>query len=324
MDQSRRTRINQNKKRKNRTQKQQSSSILSSSGHKFLNCSPAVKGKAPIKGSCFTADVLQKLKVSYNKQYPNHLIHSTEPSEIWKELKQRMSLCTKEDCWLDVIESKEERKKLDKYLFAPDQPEEWKSKPNTWLSNYDIMEVLKQYETKYPNFKLIGPTPIDFDDRPDTMNGDCVWRELCDFHLKQYVEKGKTKIGIVFNLDNHKGPGSHWVSMFVDYDNRFIFYMDSAGEKIPPRIHKLVERIRKQGNDLLKPDKMTFHENYPMEHQYGNTECGMYCLYFLITMMTGETEGGSLHDHRARIRFFKKKRIPDKYIEKFRNVYFNS
>jgi hypothetical protein len=46
---------------------------------KKMNCSPSVKGKTKINGSCFTDDVLYKLKKSYNHNYPNHKIKEKEP-----------------------------------------------------------------------------------------------------------------------------------------------------------------------------------------------------------------------------------------------------
>ena len=38
-------------------------------------------------------------------------------------------------------------------------------------------------------------------------------------------------MGIVFNLDPHDKPGSHWVSMYVDLNNGGIYYFDSYGYK---------------------------------------------------------------------------------------------
>ena len=46
--------------------------------------------------------------------------------------------------------------------FTPYKPTEWEKNPVEWLSNFDILNVLKQYEEKYSDFKFIGPTPIDF------------------------------------------------------------------------------------------------------------------------------------------------------------------
>jgi len=290
---------------------------------KKMNCNPAVKGKTSIESSCLTDPILIKLKDSYNKHHNTTPILSNEPTQIWNDLRERMTTCLKEDCWLDVIDDNSTRKKINEMLFAPKQPKEWKMNPNTWLSNYDIFEVLAQYEAKYKNFKVIGPTPIDFDTRPIEMNGKCVWEELCTFSLDNYLKNGKTKLGIVFNLDKHNSSGSHWVSMFVDLEDEFIFYLDSAGNKIPIEVEKLAKRIIEQGIKRNPQKHIHLYENCPVEHQMGSTECGMYALYFIITMLTSETEGKVFKNYIEKIRFFKDKQIPDKYVNKYRKIYFN-
>lgn len=288
-----------------------------------LNCSPIVNGKTEIAGSCFTAPALYQLKEYYNKHHPSTPILSKTPSQLWHDFRTRFFSCKREDCWLKEIDNAELRENLEKFLFAPSQPVEWKKKPNEWLSNFDIFEVLHQYELTHANFKAFGPTPIDFDSRPKDDTGKCVWEELCTFQLNNYLEKGKTKLGMVFNLDKHDEQGSHWVSLFVDLEERFLFYLDSAGNRIPKEIRNLVKRIQAQGMSLSPPLKYKFYENYPLEHQLGNTECGMYSLYFIITMLTGETEGRTFRTAREKIEFFKKKRVPDKYVSKYRKIYFN-
>ena len=290
---------------------------------KPMNCSPLVKGKTAVKNSCFTDDVLYRMKKSYNKHHHETPITASGPTKIWIELKDRMSRCSKEDCWLDVIEDKNERKKLDKYLFSPDHPKEWNDDPDAWLSNYDIKDVIEQYEAKYPEFVFIGPTPIDFDSKPLDMGGTCVWRELCDFSLEKYVNSGKTKIAVVFNLGKHDESGSHWVSIFIDLKNKFIFYFDSAGETIPKEIRVLKDRIVEQGKKLEPPILFDYYENYPLEHQYGNTECGMYSLYFIITMLSNQTIGGKHLNTEDKIKYFTKVRIPDSHVFKYRKKYFN-
>jgi len=288
-----------------------------------LNCSPIVNGKTEIAGSCFTAPALYQLKEYYNKHHPSTPILSKTPSQLWHDFRTRFFSCKREDCWLKEIDNAELRENLEKFLFAPSQPVEWKKKPNEWLSNFDIFEVLHQYELTHSTFKAIGPTPIDFDSRPKDESGKCVWEELCTFQLNNYLEKGKTKLGMVFNLDKHDERGSHWVSLFVDLEDWFLFYLDSAGNRIPKEIRALVKRIQRQGMSLSPPLKFKFYENYPLEHQLGNTECGMYSLYFIITMLTGETEGRTFRTAREKIEFFKKKRVPDKYVSKYRKIYFN-
>lgn len=288
-----------------------------------MNCSPAVKGKTLIEQSCFPPDVLEEIKKSYNKHHPVEQVEAVDPIQIWVQLKERLSTCKKEDCWLDEIKDENTRKKLDKHLFAPDQPNDWKKDKNAWLSNFDIFEVLHQYELSHKHFKIIGPTPLDFDSRPKDMDGQCVWNDLCGFSIESMLKRGKTKLGIVFNLDEHDEPGSHWVSMFVDLEDEFIFYLDSAGEKIQPEIMVLAERIMQQGLKMPNKMKIHFYENCPVEHQMGENECGMYALYFIITMLTGKTENKTFKNYIDKIKYFKDKRIPDRNMNKLRKIYFN-
>jgi len=286
-----------------------------------MNCSPAVNGKSPVADSCFTTEVLMQIKDSYNKFHTDLPIASTDPTMVWKELKEKLSHCSSEDCWLSEIKDKNTQTKLDQYLFAPDMPDDWKGDAGAWLSNFDIMKVLKQYEVPYPKFVLLGPTPIDFDAKPDDMGGKCVWDELCQFSVKSMLDKGKTKIGVVFNLDKHNQKGSHWVSMFIDLEDNFIFYLDSAGEKVKKEIKLFVNRVIKQG--IANGKTIHFYENFPLEHQMGENECGMYVLYFIITMLTGKADGIIFKDYVERIDFFKTKRISDTYMNQFRKKYFN-
>ena len=294
-----------------------------------MNCNPAVKNKTPIKDSCFTPDVLNLIKNTYNEYHPSSKIMKTNPIDIWHELNQRLSTCKKEDCWLNELKDENIKKKLLNYLFAPYQPKEWKKNRSAWLSNFDILDVLRQYEKSHKKFKIIGPTPIDFNSRPNDMNGQCVWEDLCEFSLQKFLNKfhGKTKIGIVFNLDRHDQGGSHWVSMFVDLEDKYVFYFDSAGDEIKPEIESLANNIIKQASELPKPIVLEFHQNYPVEHQMGNNECGMYSLFFIVTMLINEIDEPNnnkvFDNYREKIEFFKKERITDRYMNKYRNIFFN-
>ena len=291
---------------------------------KKMNCHPIVKGKTVKATSCMTPKVLKQLRSSYNEHHPEEVIEETQPNKIWKELKTRMSQCSKEDCWLDTIKNTRVKTKLYNYTFAPKQPFEWKTNPSSWLSNIDILDVLKQYEEAYPNFRFIGPTPIDFDSRPHLFNDQCVWKDLCTFGLKHYVDKKIDKIGVIFNLDKHNESGSHWTSLFIDLEEKVIFYLDSAGASIPDEIDALVTRIIDQGKNLPEPLEFSYHENHPFEHQMGNNECGMYSLYFIITMLTNKSGRRTFKSLKNKLHYFKKERIPDKYVFKHRKKYFNS
>jgi hypothetical protein len=311
------------KSRKNNKTYKKYGSIKNGKTIKKMNCSPMIDKNTPVKGSCFTSDILNLIKKSYNKHNSTNLIKTSNPVKIWKELKIRLKTCNKEDCWLNEIENNSVRNKLDKYIFAPDHPDDWHANPDEWLSNFDIRDVLKQYMIKYHNFYAPDPSPIDYDEKPNDMYGNCVSNELCTFNLEKHIKNGKTKFGIVFNLSPHTSKGSHWVSLFVDTDDKFIFYMDSAGKKIPTLIKKLVETITNQGLAMNPPIKLHYYENCPLEHQMGSTECGMFTLFFIITMLSNRAENKVFTNYVDKIDFFKNERISDSYVFKFRKIYFN-
>ena len=285
-----------------------------------MNCSPAVK-KHAIPNSCYTPKILLTIRDAYNKDHSaEEQITESDPTKLWQILNDRLVQCQKEDCWLNEIDDANLRKRIDRYIFAPDKPYEWKKNPNEWLSNFDIMNVLEQYEQTHPHFEFIGPTPIDFD---KVVSGNCIQNELCRFELREQVKKRKTHIGVVFNLSPHTSGGSHWVSLFIDTRDRLIFFFDSAGETIPKEVSEFVERVQADAVEL-EGKKYRYHHNHPKEHQMGNTECGVYSLFFIITMLTGECElARGKMNMRQKLNLFKKRTIPDKYMEKYRSIYFN-
>lgn len=291
---------------------------------KRLNCAPAVsKSKRVADTSCYTADILLQIRDEYNKTAgPNQQIKETNPIVVWQKLAEVFPDCEQEDCWLNTIQDKTLRAKIHKYIFAPNKPSEWKKDPNTWLSNFDILNVLEQYETTpdYKHFEFIGPTPIDFDSPDSADSSKCVYTDLCKFSIAEQIKQGKTKIGVIFNLDKHTGPGSHWVSLFIDLKNNFIFYFDSAGNPTPKEITAFVKRIRYELQQMGR--KIKYYTNGEHAHQKTNTECGMYSLHFIITMLTEEMDGKPISVGK-RIRLFQRGAISDTYVEKYRNIYFN-
>jgi hypothetical protein len=274
-----------------------------------LQCSPKLKQK---DFTCYEDETLYKLRDLWNSRHPDREITTNDTREIWYTLKDQMkSVCNKESCWLKqkFVDGKLNKEISDS--FAPKSPKDWKKNPNAWLSSIEILDVMKQYEKTYKCFEFIGPTPIDFDVKK--MFGECVWDELCNFSIAKQIKDGKTKIGIVFNTDPHNKPGEHWISLFINIKKGQIFYFDSAGNKVKPQIKTLVDRIIKEGEQMEPQIRFVFDQNYPIEHQYGNTECGIYSIYFIVHMLEDKITGEYLKTHV----------INDKYMEKFRKIYFN-
>jgi hypothetical protein len=288
--------------------------IVKSFKHKYetllkQQCSPKTKKKGY---SCLTDEAIYKLRDLWNARHPDVTINTNDPKEIWEKMKSNMqNVCNKESCWLKQNFVNGELDKELKNSFAPESPLDWKKNPNEWLSSLDIMNVMKQYEDAYKCFDFIGPSPIDYDTHK--LYGDCVWDELCHFSLNDEIQNGKMKIGVIFNLDPHNKGGSHWVSLFINVKRKSIYYFDSAGDKIPGQIMKFVITVTKQGQQLKTPIKFAFDQNHPVEHQYGNTECGIYGIYFIVHMLDDRICGHYLKTHV----------LKDKYMEKFRKIYFN-
>ena len=276
-----------------------------------LICSPT---KGEKKYSCFNSRDLKKLKESWNIRHNDDVIRFDEPKEIWLSLKEKLhNVCKKESCWLrqNFVKSELGRQLLSS--FAPEKPKSWKKKPYEWLSTTDIQKVMKQYEDAYDDFEFIGPSPIDYN---TNINNTCVWPELCNFNLEEKMLNGIKNIGIIFNLDKHNEPGSHWVAVFISLDEKKIYYFDSNKvykKEIPKQIFELVDSLN---NDSLNNFnfKFDFEYNNKMEHQKQNTECGIYCIYFLTQLITKQKKWSD----------FMSERIPDNEMKKLRNILYNT
>jgi hypothetical protein len=267
-------------------------------------CAPSKTRK--VTGSCLSVHGLSKLKAAFNTSRRKK-IRENSPTKIWHALKNELKHCKNESCWvkrLNVTNSE-----LKDYTFAPKKPNSWKKKKNSWLSNFDILKVMTQYEHAFPEFKFLGPSPIDFDKK--LSKTQCVWKELCSFKIKQYLKKGKKYLGIVFNLDTHDKSGSHWVAGFIDVPKKKFYYFDSTGEPTPKEVVKLVNRVKEQFKE--EGIDMKFQENH-VEHQQGTTECGMYVLYFIAYMIVYNDFSKFNKDSKP---------VTDKRVESLRNQMFN-
>ena len=271
---------------------------------KKLNCSPSKK----LNFTCYSPNSLIKLKNEWNKDFPDKKIHSNDPYVIWNKLKHFLDKkCNNEKCWLSQsFISDNLDKNLTKNTFAPSAPPTWKKNPNEWLNSIDLNNVMHQYEQKYPEFKFIGPSPIDFDKKK--MFGQCVWNDLCNFSVKNYLNKGITKIGVILNTDPHYLGGAHWICLFINLKKRFIYYFDSNADKTPKQVKTFIEKVKTQANKL----GITLDEFVnKTEHQKSDTECGMYVLYIITELLKSNSYPNF------------KERIPDNKMEKLRKIFFN-
>ena len=101
--------------------------------------------------------------------------------------------------------------------------------------------------------------------------------------------------------------------MFINIKKKLIFFFDSTGDKPQPEILEFVEKIRKQGLNLNPPIKFKYDSSEGAEHQNGDTECGVYSLFFIVQMLRDNLSTQYLKTHR----------INDEYMNQFRKIYFN-
>ena len=281
-------------------------------------CSPDVKQQ----GSCISRKTMERIAEILNKRPQCKRINKnckteTLSQKIQSEVK-KLSDCDKESCWFRVKEIKEHLKPHEwnelVSNFRPEKPEKWKYDKNTWLNTTNIDEVMRQYERAYPDFQYLGALPIDFGEK--TPSGTCSVSSVCNLSLQTMINNGKKSFGIVFNVDPHNKPGQHWYSMFVDLVGKnqkrkpFIYYFDSIKSQIQDEVYTFIQNIQSEFQELYPKKTLGFTYN-DLQHQFGDTECGIYCIHFLTEMLKGVS-----------FREYVDRQLSDKQMEEFRDVFF--
>jgi len=155
-----------------------------------------------------------------------------------------------------------------------------------WLDSNNIANVLDQYEETYPSFEFMGPFPIDFAAPDPYQKGGegpkCLMTEICELRVTKALQNGTNSVGIVYNLDPHYKSGSHWVANYIDIPGHKCYYFDSYGMAPPMQVARFMKWLTTQD-----PQMKLFYSSRRL--QYSNTECGVYCVYFIIRMLAGDS-----------------------------------
>jgi hypothetical protein len=215
--------------------------------------------------------------------------------QLWYSIYNRLKIiCPYEYCWVDLdfinnIKDRYLRDKIRDFTFKPKGPKT----ANSWLWTEDINRVLQQYGSIDKTFKFLGALPSDFY-KITKMN----WTNICNYN----------KFSIVFNLDNHKQSGSHWVAFLIDNKTKTIEYY-SIGNLPNTNINVFIKHVQ---NFLHKKCKTKYEILYnTTKQQYENNECGMFAIHFIITRLLGK----SFHD-------ISNMKITDKDMNRFRKIVF--
>ena len=265
---------------------------------KKLKCAPAVRG-----GRCLSSRDILSLKAKWNANNKQQINTQTTES-IMDALYELNPNCSHDVC---IIRKTNDHELLNR--FTPIAPKSWESKPRTWLTSKDIKHVIDQHVETNKDFEFIGTCPIDwYVKKTRDSDEECLCDKICKLDLVKKQSEGINKIGIVFNLDEHDKPGSHWVSMFINIPEKRVYFFDSQGFRCPHRIKKVYNELKARDKNLV------FEGNYNIEHQKKNTECGVYCIFFILQMLKKNDYGVFNNKHHT---------YNDDYMFKKRGEYFN-
>jgi hypothetical protein len=285
-----------------------------------MKCAPSKKYS---NGSCFSLDTLIKIAKNYNTKNKDKIDINLPKQELVDTLKNKLSdKCDEQTCWLrlDIVKELDNEDILTN-TFRPKGP----SKKYEWLSTTHINDVIKQYQSMHKDFIFLGAVPLDFEDLPVL--------GISDLNFADLEKQGKTKIGMVINLDEHYKNGSHWVALYTDLKKNQIYYFDSLGRRPLKRTRKYINKITKYMynkkynttlplNDVV--DKIKSVKNLPetninkvikstqylnnlfnggfdikynhIQHQFDNSECGVYSINFVVRLVGGESFDSVIND----------------------------
>jgi hypothetical protein len=285
------------------------------------NTKPNNERCAPTKnyneGSCFTYEQLYKMAEAYNKNINNpdininkSMINLDNPSKrdlVYALTDRLKNVCKDQLCWLTTeivknISDDNIKEDIMKNTFRPKGP--GLQGNFKWLNTTNINNIMEQYEKKYPDFKFFGAVPIDFDELPQL--------GIKDMNFDELINDNITRIGFVFNLDRHNQSGSHWVALFCNLCKTQIYFFDSYGTRPKKEIRVLIDRIAKWCYENIKKKKLDVSDNDTdvsymtkdkknkyeklmgidynrSRHQYGNSECGVYSVNFILRLLKGES-----------------------------------
>jgi hypothetical protein len=254
------------------------------------SCAPSKKFT---NGSCLTVDELVLIAEEYNKKYNDKINISSDKkyllTEIAARMKRRFS-CSEQECWINTSLIKNmNNDEISQNTMRPVGPK----KQYEWLSTSNINDVMYQYEFKYPEFKFLGAVPFDFEEVQYYGISDIIFSKLSIF-------------GMVINLDNHTMSGSHWVALYCDLKHYKIYYFDSFGKKPGDKVTKFIKKIltymcnTKYGTNISQKQCITkilssddaneFDVRFNRkQHQFKNSECGVYSMNFIIRLLNNET-----------------------------------
>jgi hypothetical protein len=249
----------------------------------------------------FDEKEIDNLRQVYNKEHANERpIPKGGVDKVWKTIQHRLQEKCDDGAAECIITS---------LIAKPKAPSSWRTNPEEWLSSLDIDELEHKFQQVFKQYYYVGTVPIDFGKHSKT--GQCLVNSLCSLDIRNIYKKGYRQIGIVFNTDVSTGPGKHWIALFCDIRPELeyprITYFDSYAYKPEKEIQVLMKTWKEEWDSThihSKPMEVSYNKT---RHQYEDSECGMYSLYFHLCCLMGIPM---------------KDKVPDKVVRGFRSLLF--
>ncbi len=264
----------------------------------FSKCKEYTKCSFNIKYdgiSCLPIKYLINIIYLYNDKYEdNKIIYDNNLLDDKKYVTDLLINKLGEDQldWINIINNDKIIKKYYKYLLPIISDKKYE-----WLNTININEIFKRYEIIFPDFKFLGSVPCNY--------------YFDDFNINDLLKLGKTRFAVVYNTDTSRGPGKHWVAIFVDILKKTIYYYNSVGDKPQKEFQKFIDNVIEQYK-ILNNNEYIYKYNQ-IQHQFKGSECGVFSIYFIIRC---------LNNYNIDDIFENRMNIKDNEINKLRDLLF--
>lgn len=270
--------------------------------------------------TCFSTSQLMEMAKAYNryiaksKLNPNRIQSfgnislidiKNDKTFLLSEFRKRFqNVCGGDDICIthqafmnDIV--KEMRNDIQTNTFRSSGPQD----PKEWLSTVDINNIMSQYESVYPHFKFMGAVPLNCDEYS--------FCKLYKMNFDEHEKNGVKNMGIIFNLDRHGQPGSHWVALYINIAGGEIYFCDSNGKPPIDNISGMINQFARYYRKNKGKDVVYKYNTIP--YQKDSSECGIYSCNFIIRKLAGESFDDIVNNA-----------LDFKQINSCRNVYFRN
>ena len=281
-------------------------------------CALELESETTASGTCLSPGFQAKLKTILKTKKPK--LASLSPKLQLLGLAKELGVKYQVQPDADLLKSQEFReftgltKDADRELetrFKPEGP----SQSREWLSNWNISDVLSAYSKRFHFFEFIDSAMMDFQKYDN---------DLIKFDPEALRAKGKTCFACVLNTDVHTGRGKHWVTLFCDLRRSpgTLEFFNSANKSPPKDVSRFFDQLASRLGATYQKEVKYFETAGDIEHQKGNSECGLFSLYYIWNRLSESLPLAMSSSANAAERFVLKSRISDSTAYAFRQQVF--